>query len=241
MKGYSHIQTHVFRTLRPVVLFFFIIAALFLLHGCAGVSGVKTTSAYTEGSVVLEKIALAPVQRILSEEPDQTFVRCPLSGAFLRTCGVSGDGAAAEIEALFIDELRSARKYVLVPPERSEGLYKRIRTHSFKESVRGELQKVGEELGADAVIAGYVFCYLERKGYTYAAERPASAVFSFHLVRVSDGDVVWSGTFDKTQGSLMTNILDIRTFFKGGGKWITVRELSKQGISELLKSFPERE
>ncbi|MCK9230253.1 MAG: hypothetical protein M0Q23_03360 [Syntrophales bacterium] len=189
----------------------------------------------------LEKIALLPVQRILPESPEQTFARCPLSGAFLRTCGVPGDGAEVEVESLFVNALRSSRKYVLIPSGRTEGLYKRIRTGSFKEPVGEELKKVGEELGADAVIAGYVFCYRERMGYTYAVEQPASAVFIFHLVRVSDGDVVWSGTFDKTQGSLMTNILDIRTFFKGGGKWITVRELSEQGVGELLKSFPERE
>lgn len=238
MRRYFHIQAHFFRTLRPLTLFCGIFAALFLLQGCASVSGVTTTSAYREGALDLEKIALVPVQRILPEEPGHTFVRCPLSGAFLRTCGIPGDGAEAEVEDLFINELRSTRKYILIPPDRTEGLYARIRTGSFKEITGEELRRVGEELGADAVIAGYVFCYLERRGYTYAAERPASAVFSFHLVRVSDGDVLWSGTFDKTQGSLMTNMLDVRTFFKGGGRWITVRELSEQGISELLKSFP---
>lgn len=238
MRRYCQIQAHFFRTVRPLALLCCIAAALVLLQGCAAVSGVKTTSAFREAAPDMEKIAMVPVQRILPEDPGHTFARCPLSGAFFRTCGIPGDGAEADVEDLFITELRSARKYILILPDRTEGLYTRVRADSFKEPAAEQLRKVGEELGADAVIAGYVFCYLERKGYTYAAERPASVVFSFYLVRVSDGDVLWSGTFDKTQGSLLANILDMRTFFRGGGRWITVRELSEQGIRELLKSFP---
>ncbi|MDD5476017.1 MAG: hypothetical protein PHU03_05840 [Syntrophales bacterium] len=204
-------------------------------------SGIKTTSTLPDGTVDFETIAIMPVQRILPEYSNQKFVRCPLSGAFLRTCGTPVKDAESDIEELFIEGLKSMRKYVLIPPDRVEGVYKRVKSASFKESLRDELRTTGEELGADAIVAGYLFCYLERKGYTYAAEQPASAVFSFHLIRVRDGAVIWGATFDKTQGSLMGNILDIRTFFMGGGKWITVRELSAHGIKELLNSFPERE
>ena len=216
-----------------------LLGVFFLISGCAGPSGVA--SSFTAEVVDFEKIAVVPVQRVAPEDPGDKFVRCPLTGAFQRTCGMPGQTAERDLEELFIAELRSKHQYVLIPPDRVEGVYKRVKAASFKEPLLDELRKVGEELGSDAVVAGYVFCYQERKGYTYAAEQPASTVFGFHLLSVGDGHIVWSGTFDKTQESLMRNILDIGSFFRGGGKWITVRELSTQGIGELLKTFPERE
>ena len=213
-------------------------AMLSLIAGCADMAGVATSVKLTE--VEDEKIAVMPVQKVLPENPRNPFVRCPLTGTFHRTCGEPGESAETDLEELFVDGLKAKQRYVVIPPERVEGVYRRVRAESFTESVRDQLRKVGEELGAEGVVAGYVYCYRERQGYTYAAEQPASAVFSFHLFDVRDGTVIWSGTFDKTQESLMRNVFDARTFFRGGGKWLTVKELSAQGMKELLKTFPER-
>ena len=221
-------------TLCAVLLGFF-----FLLSGCAGPSGVASSSTVTV--VDFEKIAMVPIHVVTTEDPRDRFVRCPLTGTFHRTCGQPAETAGRDLEELFASELRANRNFVQIPPERVEGVLQRVKAASFKESTGNVLRKVGEELGADGVVAGYVFCYQERVGYTYAAEQPASAVFSFHLVNVGEGNVVWSGTLDKTQESLMGNVLDVRTFFRGGGKWITVRELSAQGIRELITTFPTRE
>jgi hypothetical protein len=59
-----------------------------------------------------------------------------------------------------------------------------------------------------------------------------------HLLRVSDGASLWSGTYDKTQHSLMENLYEATIFFRGGGKWITAKELSTVGVKSLLKTFP---
>lgn len=224
-------------SVRSAALCVVLLACLSLVSaGCGGVP-----SAVHEGSCDFKKIAVVPVKRVPPEDPQQQFAQCPLTGAFYRNCGVPGETAERDLEELFIGELASKRQYVLIPPERVDGVHRRVRAASFTKTTREELRTVGEELGADGVIAGYVFCYAERKGYAYAAEQPASVVFVFHLLRVSDGEVVWTGIFDKTQESLMHNILDLRAFFRGGGKWITVKKLAEQGIKEVLQTFPERE
>ena len=167
-------------------------------------------------------------------------MRCPLSGAFLRTGDIQGDAPGIVVDIL-VAELKAQRKYVLITPDRVEGIYRRISAISFQDSVREKLRKTGEELEVDAILAGYVFCYTERKGYTYAVEQPASAVFCVHLLRVRDGVTLWNGTFDKTQSSLMENLFEVGSFFRGGGKWVTVRELSREGMESLLKTFPNVE
>ncbi|HLE18774.1 MAG TPA: hypothetical protein VI728_10875 [Syntrophales bacterium] len=84
----------------------------------------------------------------------------------------------------------------------------------------------------------FLFRYRERKGYPYSVEKPASVAFDVHLIRVSDGIVAWRGAFDKTQSSLMENILQIASSFKTGGRWLTAKELTEEGVSEMLKTFP---
>jgi len=208
--------------------------------GCVSMSGVKTDSSWREGTIKLRKIAMIPFQNVHSPDSSQRFMRCPLSGAFLRTCDIQGD-APGILEDLLVGELKAKGKFVLITPERVEGIYRRISAISFQDSVREKLRKTGEELGVDAILAGYVFCYTERRGYTYTVEQPASAVFCVHLLRVQDGVTLWKGAFDKTQSSLMENLFEAGSFFRGGGKWVTVRELSREGVKALLKTFPNVE
>jgi len=221
-------------------LYLTVCLSVILVIGCSAITGGKSDTSRREGAIKIEKLAVTPLQKVVTPDPAQRFVRCPLSGVFLRSCAIP-KGAAKAIEGILLAELKERRDFMLIPPEKVEGVYRRISATSFKDSLREKLQKTGEELGADAVLAGYVYCYIERKGYTYAVEQPASVTFCLHLLRVRDGALLWSGTFDKTQSSLMENLLDATSFFRGGGKWITVRELSREGVEGLLKTFPNVE
>lgn len=224
----------------PAVIVLMICFFALFAAGCASMSGVKTDAGRWEGSIELKNIAVAPFKKISSPDPSQRFMRCPLSGAFLRTGDIQGD-APGIVADILVGELKAQRKYVLITPDRVEGIYRRISAISFQDSVREKLRKTGEELEVDAILAGYVFCYTERKGYPYAVEQPASAVFCVHLLRVRDGVTLWKGAFDKTQSSLMENLFEAGSFFRGGGKWVTVQELSREGMESLLKTFPNVE
>jgi hypothetical protein len=99
-------------------------------------------------------------------------------------------------------------------------------------------QTVGKMLGADFMAVGTVWRYRERVGGTRAVSSPASVGFALHLVDVQGGTVIWSKSFVQTQRSLSENILDAKTFFDQGAKWLTADELASYGVKEILKEFP---
>jgi hypothetical protein len=147
-------------------------------------------------------------------------------------------GSEAVVEGIFLDRLKDEKAFALIPPDRVGGIYEGVTGQLFKADLLDVLKKVGAELEADGIILGYVYRFRERKGFSLSVEKPASVAFEIHLIRVSDGAIVWRGIFDKTQTSLMENLLQIGSFLKEGGKWVTAKELAAEGMDEVLKDFP---
>jgi len=205
------------------------------LAGCSAKGDVRTTTHKKE--ISLQKIAVIPFQVVSPEDQTSNTVRCPLSGNLARSC-TTPEGAANILEELFLERLKTNSKIVIIPGDKTEGVYRRVGAESFKASPVHVLRKVGRELGVDGVAVGYVYCYRERKGYAYSAEKPASVSFEIGLVRVSDGAVLWNSYFDRTQESLMENLLQISTFIRGGGKWVTAKQLSSEGMERMMDTFP---
>jgi len=168
------------------------------------------------------------------------FAPCPLCGSFVRVCD-SPENSANIAETLFWQKLRLLKRYTVIPPDRVKGVYARVSAASLTSDQLEILKRTGKELDVDGVIAGYVFCYRERQGYSYSVEQPASVAMSVHLIRVSDGEIVWKGIYDKTQASLMENIFDVSSFIAEGGKWVAVEKLTELGINKILKTFPKGE
>jgi hypothetical protein len=191
-----------------------------------------------EGKIVFDRIAVAPFQQVAPEESLGGAVHCPLCGMTFSATGSSGHPEQV-LERLFLEGLEKERpKLNVISGERVAGAYRRISADSLTISQREVLQRVGSELGTEGVVAGYVYRFRERKGVSYTVEQPASVTFDIHLLRVSDGALVWRGSFDKTQSSLMENLLQIASFFRGKGKWVTAEELTGEGVEQVLKTFP---
>jgi hypothetical protein len=179
-------------------------------------------------------MAIIPFQTILPKAGNT--VTCPLSGVAYFG-GKIAEGAEKVVEELFIEKLKDFKEIEIIPQEKVEGIYKRVRTESLKMPLLEIMKKVGAELGADLIVAGHVFRYVERIGYDYSIEKPASVAFEINFVKPKDGSTTWRGTFDKTQKSLMEDVLQIASFYKGGGKWLTARELTKQGMDQAFKTY----
>ncbi|MDI6777413.1 MAG: hypothetical protein QMD03_09335 [Syntrophales bacterium] len=202
-----------------------------------------------EGKPALRRIAIVPFQQVIPNPPSPPLekggeggfsktVRCPLCGATFLTDKSPGN-AEKVAEGIFVQWLEEHRKFNLIPSEGVTGIYRRISAESFKTTLPEILKKVGRELEVDGIVVGYVYRYRERRGYPYSVEKPASVAFDIHLVKVSDGTLVWKGTFDRTQSSLLENIFLISSFFKHRGRWATAEELTKEGMEEILKTFPQ--
>ena len=215
------------------LLLFFILCAV---CGCQRASGVSTTLK-DDGNVVFKRIAVVPFQSIRQEDAEITTARCPVCGLVFRTERYA-KGSEAVVEGIFLDRLKDEKAFALIPPDRVGGVYEGVTGQLFKADLLDVLKKVGAELEADGIILGYVYRFRERKGFSLSVEKPASVAFEIHLIRVSDGAIVWRGIFDKTQASLMENLLQIGSFLKEGGKWVTAKELTAEGMDEVLKDFP---
>jgi len=222
--------------IRKKSLIFFLCLLLPVFSSCHYKEGVAT-DLQKDGKVSFNRIAVVPFQRISPEDDSTKAVRCPLCGSILRTEKMPQD-AEKVIEDIFLERLKSQKSIQIIPPDRCGAVFDRVSAESLKALLPEILKKVGNELEAEGIIVGYVHRYRERKGYPYSAEKPASVAFEIHLVRVSDGVIVWKGIFDKTQKSLMEDILQVTSFFKGRGQWVTGKELATEGIDALLENFP---
>jgi hypothetical protein len=69
-------------------------------------------------------------------------------------------------------------------------------------------------------------------------EKPASVFFEIQLYRTVDGMMVWKGVFDKTQKSLMENVLGASYFVKDRGRWLTAKELAAEGMADIVGRWP---
>lgn len=165
-------------------------------------------------------------------------VRCPLCGTIFSAAKAAGNPETV-IEERFLEYLKASKpEWNIIAGERVAGAYRQVSTASLKDPLRQVLRDVGNELGAEAIVVGYLYRFRERKGESFGVEQPASVSFEIHLIRVEDGALVWRGAFDRTQGSLMEDLLQLSSFFREKGRWVTAEELATGGLKELLKSFP---
>jgi hypothetical protein len=126
----------------------------------------------------------------------------------------------------------------MIPPARVKEVYHQIPQDEFKDTPLSLTQKVGKALSANAMIVGTVWKYRNRVGGSGAVESPASVAFAVYLVEVDTGKVIWNKTFAQTQRSLFENILNARSFFEEGAKWLTADQLAEFGVRETFKDFP---
>ncbi len=182
------------------------------------------------------RLAIIPFQAVLPPAEAINTVESPFSGAVFFG-GKIAQGGEKVTEELFVEKLKAFKEIEIIPQEKVEGIYKRIRAESLKAPLSKIIKKVGLELNADLVAVGYVFRYTERVGRDYGVEKAASVAFEINLINSRDGSVVWRGVFDRTQKSLMEDLFQIASFYKGHGKWLTVREFTKQGMNEVFKTF----
>lgn len=188
--------------------------------------------------VLMKRIAVIAFEAISAEDGSGNTVFCPLCG-MVSSGGKVQEGGAAAVEEIFLDRLSRVKGIEIIPSEKVQSVYKRISAEKFKAPLAQNMKQAGDEVGADFVVAGYVYRYVARVGYKYSSERPASVIFEIHLINAADGSIIWRGYFDKTQKSLMEDVFQISSFFRGGAKWLTVRQLAEQGMDEVFKTFPD--
>jgi len=143
------------------------------------------------------------------------------------------------LETGFLKYLERKRPELgVVSGERAASVFRHVSGLSFKKSLRQALCETAKELNAELVVAGYLYRFRERKGQSFAVEKPASVAFEIVMLRVDNGDVVWRGMYDRTQKSLFEDIFQVVSFLKGKGRWLNAAELLDAGIEQTMQTFP---
>jgi hypothetical protein len=116
--------------------------------------------------------------------------------------------------------------------------YETLEVDQSRDTPRQLARRLGRTVDANLMILGTVWRYRERVGSAAGVSVPASVAFDLYLIDVASGTMLWTGNFDETQQSLSYNILDVGTFFKRGVRWLTVNQLGRYGVQELVKELP---
>jgi hypothetical protein len=162
---------------------------------------------------------------------------CPIcKGVFRR--GEVPSGSPMTLTRLFYRKMETLGTFRVIPIERAENAFSRVDQRDFEDKPIPASIQFGKELNADFVFMGFIFRFEERKGSSLGVEKPASAGFDLHLLRIKDGRVVWDGRFDETQRPLSDNLLQAGSFFRRGAHWLTVEELAGDGMEVILKRLP---
>lgn len=227
------------RVLEKGRLFLWLWVFVCLLIGW-GIHPRNSSATHKEPTIVEnKKVVIVGFRAAMSQGEQPDVVRSPLSGSVFMAEPVSKDAAKRMTDILF-NKVAAEKGYELISPAQAKGVLSRIMRsdQTLVMSPLKILQKAGKTFNADAVLAGYIYRWRERKGTDYAVNRPASAAFDLHLIRSSDGTILWNSKFDKTQRSLLENVFDISTFFKSKGRWMTVEKLAMLGLQKMLAEMP---
>ena len=168
------------------------------------------------------------------------LVRSSISGAVFSAEPVSEDLADGLSQSLF-ERLTRKNSQKWVSPREAASAFSSLASSNPTLTDREIYIRIGKALSAEGVLGGHVYRWREREGADYAASRPASVAFDLYLMSVGDGAILWKARFDKTQVSLSENLLDIQTFLKAKGRWMTAGELANLGLTEIVETVPRGE
>jgi hypothetical protein len=172
----------------------------------------------------------------VDEAIDRTL-DCPLA----ELCFDTGDvmsGAEENLTRYMQAALEDRLGERMIPLGKTLTIYEALTKDQAADSPRSLAIRLGKELRAAHIVAGTVWRYRERTGTARASASPASVAFVVYIINVADGRRLWKGTHFETQKPLSQSIFEVRTFFKRGARWLTVDELARYGIDEIVEQLP---
>ena len=176
----------------------------------------------------------------LSPSQSPGLVRSAISGAIFSAQPVS-ESITEGLSSLLFEKLTRDSRLNWVSPGEAAAAFSELASSNPTWTDRDIYVQIGKALSAEAVLGGHVYRWREREGTDYAASRPASVAFDLYLMSAGDGMIWWKARFDKSQISLSENLLDLKTFIKAKGRWMTADELAEIGLAEFVETFPKGE
>ncbi|MEZ4526401.1 MAG: hypothetical protein R2941_10825 [Desulfobacterales bacterium] len=181
----------------------------------------------------MKKILVVSFRDMSTDTGESSGIRCPLSGKVF--AGGKVEGRAAEIlDTRLSAILQKHPRFKFISPDQLTDIRSGLSERSDEREI---LAETGRKLGADAVLTGHIYRFADRVGRKLSVESPASVAFDLHFLRVSDGQVLWSGHFDETQKALTDDLFRLPTFLKRDGQWITAEQMAVSGLDTVMEAL----
>jgi len=185
-----------------------------------------------EGLAEVKSALIMEFRPYLKEGNKAGWVRNPLTGSMIYAEPLNemvGEKLSEKLFLLLKDEFER-----LVPSSRVSGIYERLIAQGPALDEKVIIRKIANYFNVDAVFKGYIYLWRERKGGEYGIESPSHVSLELALFRAEDGKMIWKGSYNKRQTSLSENLLDIWTFIRAGGKWVSAQRLAEIGLSKMV-------
>jgi hypothetical protein len=140
-------------------------------------------------------------------------------------------------DSMYSELIAKVRGIEFISPQSSSAELSRVKEDNPMLLDKSAVLEAGKNLGADAVLFGYISEYKEREGGELGVSSAASVAFSVQLLNTVDGQILWEDYFAETQRPLSENLLELKKFFRRRAKWITADELAKEGVVEVVNGL----
>ena len=96
---------------------------------------------------------------------------------------------------------------------------------------------VGRCIPADYLLVPQLFDWQERQGGEWGTEQPARVVFDLYLLDVRNQEIENRFHFEQEQQPLFENLLSLASFLKRHGRWISAKDLAREGIVQGIREL----
>ncbi|MBI5592829.1 MAG: hypothetical protein HY881_20365 [Deltaproteobacteria bacterium] len=188
----------------------------------------------------IKSILILPFHDVSGLYESNINVRCYLCGQVMST-GYVPPSAGPFLTSELVSLMENKQVYTILSSDGSQDMLSGMisGTDNAAADYLNLYVGIGKRAGADAVLIGHIFRFVERKGNRASVESPASVSFDLHLIHVNSGKMVWTGHFDQTQRPLSDNLLELGSFIKRGASWVTAEELAQGGLEDIVRRFPQ--
>ncbi len=195
------------------------LCVLFFLPGCSGKRQVSVTEKERKP---LACIAVIPAKTPINVNENISFQQAQMfeKGAF-------------HVDTILKDKLSATGQFRFVTQKQMDAVISG-KTVAHPD----QLRLVAKTLSCNVVLTTHINRYRQRVGGAFSVDSAASATIQMKLISIVDGRVLWEDVFHETQQPLFSNLLGIGKASRRGFKWITVEELTRSGVEELLEGCP---
>jgi hypothetical protein len=157
---------------------------------------------------------------------------CALACAAPIRTEVRVDQPPATIHSVALVPLKIDRLLSDAPSEAA-----RVVTARVSDALQSETHlRVVDPAQADAIVTGTLRRWVERDGTPSGVRHPASVWIQLEL-RGTDGEVLWTGSYEETQPALSEDAGSLGRAWERGFRWVTAEELAGYGARELVREL----